>query len=137
MRDVPQAPPSDPLEEARQEFKRWRKRRPHSRSRIPEDLWSLAVQAARTHGLYRTSRALALDYTRLKDRLAQAVDAESRPVAKPGEGFVELAVPSLGLASRCLVELSAPSGATMRIELSGPAVPALAALTRGLLGGDR
>ena len=47
MRDVPQAPQTDPLDEARRQFKRWRNRRPHSRSRIPEELWTLAVQAAR------------------------------------------------------------------------------------------
>lgn len=137
MRDIPQAPQTDSLEEARRQFKRWRKRRPHSRSRIPEDLWSMAVEAAREHGVYRTSQALVLDYTHLKDRLAQAADTASSRVSEPGEGFVELVGPSWGMASRCLVELSAPSGAKMRIELSGTAVPDLAALTRGFLGGDR
>ena len=53
MRDVPQAPQTDPLDEARRQFKRWRNRRPHSRSRIPEELWTLAVQAAQEHGVYQ------------------------------------------------------------------------------------
>jgi len=137
MQDKPKAPQTARFKEARRQFKRWRNRRPHSRSRIPDDLWSVAVEAAREHGVYQTSQALVLDYTRLKDRLAQAVDTESRQVAEPGEGFVELVGSSLGMASRCLVELSAPSGAKMRIEISGTAVPDLAALTRGFLGGGR
>ena len=137
MRDVPQAPQTDPLDEARRQFKRWRSRRPHSRSRIPEELWTLAVQAAQEHGVYQTSQALVLDYTHLKDRLAQAVDIDSRQVAEPGAGFVELIGSSLGMSPRCLVEISAPDGAKMRIELSGTAVPDLAALTRGFLGDDR
>jgi len=38
--------------------------------RIPEALWTVALAAARAHGVYRTARTLRLNYTDLKRRLA-------------------------------------------------------------------
>jgi hypothetical protein len=59
------------LEGARRRFERWRQTR-RGRSRIPEILWALAVKAAGECGLFRTARALGLDYTSLKRQVAAA-----------------------------------------------------------------
>ena len=57
------------LEKVRERFARWRQARA-PRARIPERLWSAAVERARECGLNRTARALHLDYYSLKKRLA-------------------------------------------------------------------
>ncbi len=59
------------MEQARQQLERWPRTRPY-RSRIPEPLWTAAVELARQHGIYSTARTLRLDYARLKARLESA-----------------------------------------------------------------
>ena len=46
----------------------WRKVHPR-RSPLPEEIWAAAVELARRHGLYRTARALPIDYGNLRRRL--------------------------------------------------------------------
>ena len=50
----------------------WWRRTPKRCSRIPEDLWSSAVEMAREQGLNRTASTLRLSYYALKKRLASA-----------------------------------------------------------------
>ena len=59
-------------------FARWRETTPLG-ARIPEALWSRAVELAGTHGVVRVAATLRLDYYRLKGRLT----AESSAVAPP------------------------------------------------------
>jgi hypothetical protein len=54
------------------------------RSRIPQPLWTLAVELVRRHGVSRTAIALGLDYYQLKRRAAATAAAPSGPT------FVEL-----------------------------------------------
>ena len=85
----------------------WRKSHPH-RSRLPEELWTAAVELARRHGLYRTARALPIDYAGLRRRLQLASPAITAAVARHPE-FVEVRL--------------APSGGShielMRVPLTG------------------
>ena len=56
------------LTEVQRRFERWRGHRAVG-TRIPEELWQAAVEVGCTHGASKTSRALGLDYYKLKTRL--------------------------------------------------------------------
>src|SRR3990172_10404400 len=68
------------LTRVRQHFDRWRRTRTHARSPIPKALWAEAVALARRQGLYRTARALHLDYGGLK---AHVEAADGRGAGRP------------------------------------------------------
>mgnify|MGYP007017526046 CR=1 FL=1 len=98
---------------------------------MPAALWRAAVALARRHGLYTTARTLRLDYGSLKKRLTTAGRSGSLPT------FVELpAVAPLGLGP-CVIEVEAPQGARMRIEVTGVTVADLVTLTQGAWGRER
>ena len=109
-----------------QRFAAWRKTR-GSGQRIPESLWNSAVKLATEHGLNRTARALNLDYYSLKKR----VDGAS---SQPKSTFVGL--PSMPLASECVIEFEDGSGASMRMHLKGTDPPDVLALSRSFWNAD-
>jgi hypothetical protein len=109
-------------------FERWRKGH-KARLPIPEELWAEAAKAAREHGVFRASKALHLEYGKLK-RIAAASPAPLRPTVAPAT-FLELMPPqTIGLAE-CLIELECPRG-KMRIEWKGATAADLAELSRVL-----
>ncbi len=73
------------LLELSQRLERWRSEQP-PRTRLPESIWTAAVEMAQLYGLHRTTKLLRMDYTRLK-RLMPAVAQTAGP-APPG--FLEL-----------------------------------------------
>src|SRR5947199_9441203 len=99
----PETIPAD-LEEVRQQFESWRNTHAH-RSRIPETLWTSAVKLARQHGLYRTAKALHLDYTKLKALVSGNSAAKRQEVAP---AFVELL--TADQLPECVVELENARG---------------------------
>ena len=111
------------------QFEHWRRTRPR-RSAIPASLWALAVAHARAVGVHATARRLRLDYYALKQRVDAA--AAGAPRASAGPAFVEVVAAGLGPAgvSECVIDLADARG-TMRIRLTGPAVPDLTALSQG------
>jgi len=109
-------------------FERWRKAHT-ARLPIPEALWAAAADAAREHGVFRASKALHLEYGKLK-RMAEAGRAAVPPTIAPAT-FLELMPPqTVGLAE-CLIELEGPRG-EMRIQWKGATAPDLAGLSRVL-----
>lgn len=118
-RDIPR-----PLARGRDRFEAWRRIRKRG-TRIPNRLWTLAVDLAMTHGLNRTAAALNLDYYSLKRRVESATPATH--VAVPP--FVELAPPQTG-PGECMIELEDLHGASMRVHLKGCDAPDLVALGR-------
>ncbi len=116
--------PAD-LVRAQQRFQAWRTQRTPG-TRIPQELWDLAVPLARTHGLSRTAATLRLDYYGLKKRL-EADSSSDQPNHPP---FVELTPPLL-LARQCHLELNNGSGVTLRIQLVGYDAADIEALARG------
>jgi hypothetical protein len=126
------------LEQARQRLEDWRKTQT-GRARIPENLWVVAVEAARQHGVHQTSRTLRLDYTKLKQRLEPGDHTDSHSngrKALPTSTFVELLTPQATSLCECSVELEGPRG-KIRIQLKGPTMPDLAALSRAFLDCQR
>jgi hypothetical protein len=133
------------LEEARRQFARWRKNR-LGPSRIPEALWTLAVEAARHHGVNPTARGLHLGFNDLKWRLQAASGAGVRklrdsklrsrgssPRGGPGTAFLEILPQSIPpIPSPCTIELENAQGVKMKIYLASPEALDLVGLVGGL-----
>jgi hypothetical protein len=109
---------------------RWRRTRAHARSPIPNALWADAVALARQQGLYRTARALHLDYGGLK---AHVEATDRRGGGRPT--FVELAGSSVADRGTSVIELTGPGG-TVRLRVPGLTLADLATLSRRLVGAD-
>ena len=75
----------DDFLELRGRLAEWRSSHPR-RSPLPEEFWTAAVELARRHGVYRTARALPIDYVNLRKRLNERVRPET--VSRPQ--FLEL-----------------------------------------------
>lgn len=123
---------------ARHEFCRWRNAKKPG-SRIPDRLWSLAVELARVHGVWRTARELGLDPVAVKKRLSMTTEVEKTSSDHGLAGaFVEL--PGWGIAptSECVLELVDEDGRTrLRIATKGAAMAELTALAQSLWRGRR
>jgi hypothetical protein len=117
---------SSSLEEVRRRLEQWRATRPR-RSRVPEDLWTSAVEVARQIGVSRAASILRLNYCLLKRRVE--ISGEIQPAREAAE-FMELLGPAAGGCSECRIELEHPGGARMRMEVKGSAMPDLVALSR-------
>jgi len=125
------------LDSLRWRFAQWRKIR-KAPARIPESLWAAAVKMAGTYGIFRTARALPVDYYALKKRVEQQ-SLPARGKRKPDSAvtFVELprsandgfATAPVG-AYDCMLELEDTAGAKMRVHLKAAAPPDLAVLCR-------
>ena len=104
----------DDLFELSQRLEEWRSENP-PRTRLPEPMWEAAVEMAQRHGLHRTTKALRMDYTRLKKRLPAGSEAPRQPA------FLELlASPATGPVE-CVVELES-AGDKMRVSMKGAAL---------------
>ena len=91
-------------------LEQWRKDQP-PRTRLPESMWAAAADMARRYGLHRVTKALRLDYTRLKKRMTETT-SEAVPAA-----FVELLEPAAGPVE-CIVEWESARG-RMRVAMKG------------------
>jgi len=118
------------LGDARRQFEHWREAHP-PRTRIPEALWSRAIELAREYGVYRVARELHLRYYSLREHVETA-GSGSVPAAA-ATGFVELIAPAPNRDTRrmkCTVELEKRGGARMRMHLRGGETADLVALAR-------
>ena len=116
------------LDETRRRIERWRETRSHRHAPMPAVLWDAAVSAARQHGLYRTARAVRVDYGALKQHMETA-DSDQALAATT---FIEL-VPGRPMrpadAGGCVMEIEG-FGCTKRMRLSGVAPGDLLTLAR-------
>ncbi len=119
------------FEAARREFETWRQSRT-GRSRIPENLWTLAADLARECGVFRTARELHLDYSGLRNRLDST---ETRIVRnKPAPmGFVEVVPSPAAGFSECTVEIERGKGTKIRIHLKSREAPDLGVIGTAFL----
>jgi hypothetical protein len=118
------------LTDVRGRLDRWRRTRAHARSPIPKALWADAVALVRQQGLYRTARALHLDYGGLK---AHVEVADGRGGGRPT--FVELVGSTVADRGTSVIELTGPGG-TVRLRVPGLALADLATLCRRLVGAE-
>jgi len=113
--DEPTASPT--LEEVRTRFETWRRAK-KPRSSIPKSLWAAAVEVCKEQPIYRVCRALRLNYTELKRRVARA-NSVSDTQHSSKRSFVEL---SLGLEAQpvlCSIELESARGDKVKMSFAG------------------
>ena len=110
---------------------RWRKSHT-GRLPIPDPLWAAAAEMAREHGVFRTAKALSLEYGKLKRLMAESPTGRrgTARLSTPGAAFVELLSPGAS-GAECLIALEGPRG-KMRIQWKGSITPDLAGLSRVL-----
>ena len=114
------------MEKVYRRLEHWRRKR-RGRSPIPKPLWAAAAAVAREHGINRTSKALHLEFNKLKE-LAESTGARKR-TAKPTPQFVELMTSPPAGVSECVIELEGRHG-KMRIQWKGITASDLAQLSR-------
>jgi hypothetical protein len=118
------------LEGVRRRFERWRQTHTPP-SRIPDSLWARAVKMAATYGLHQTARTLRLDYYTLRKHVTENEVAHAEPSEKGAAAtFLELSPPAPSASCECTLELEDASGAKMRVQVKGMAMPDLAAISQ-------
>ena len=123
------------LELTAQRFARWREVRRRG-EHVPPALWAAAVELAAAHGVLRVADELQLDVERLTRRM-QHVAAASPATGEADTQFVEMFATTTAPAvdvRECVVELHNARGATMRVELAGSGLAALADLCSAFCG---
>ena len=115
------------IDQVRTRFESWRQTR-KGKARIPDELWSAAVEVAGREGVSYTAAALHLDGGKLKRRMMATgrVRDKTMPPA-----FVEMMVPPAVGASECTIELEGRNG-KLRIHWKGATAADLAGLSRAL-----
>src|SRR5438128_12642961 len=93
----------DDLLQLSQRLEEWRSANP-PRTRLPEPIWEAAVEMAQRHGLHCTTKALRLDYMRLKKRLSAGTPS---PASTPPAFLELLAAPPTTGPVEWAVELEA------------------------------
>jgi hypothetical protein len=118
----------EPIVHLQRQFEQFRSSHP-LRARIPESLWSAAVDLARRHGLHAVAHPLRLDYTGLKRRLGGDTEAAEKEKART-PGFVELVAPHGAAGAEWVIEIESQSGGKMRIQWKGSGAPDWGSLLR-------
>jgi hypothetical protein len=125
------------VDELRARIEAWRRSRA-KRGPMPAELWADAVVLAKRESVYRTARALGVNYATLKWHVAVASSGGREESTGP-VGFVELlAAPrptEPAGASSTVVELSDASGATMTVRMPSSGGLDLSALVGVFLRG--
>ena len=82
-------PVASEIDDVRARFEQWRQTR-QGKARIPDELWSAAIEAARRNGVNRTAAVLHLDGGKLMRQMLAAGVIPKKP-APPA--FIELEAP--------------------------------------------
>jgi hypothetical protein len=116
------------MEQVHRRFQRWRQQR-RGREPIPGGLWMAAARVAAEYGVNATSKALSLDFNKLKAHVKRKQGRKKRN-SESAPQFLELVAAPAGV-TECVIELEGPRG-KMRIEWKGSGAPDLAGLGRML-----
>lgn len=125
---------NDSLNRLGQQLKTWRQC--HSApSPIPPKIWRSAAELANQLGVGTVSKALRLDYSRLKKLSMGEPDSALTPsLGNLSPSFVELRPMAMDGMGKCVVEVESSSGARMRIQMESPHCSSLVALIREFVG---
>jgi len=116
------------MEKVYRRLERWRKKR-RGREPIPNRLWTAAAGVAQEHGINPTSKALHLEFKKLKEFV---VSEKRQKRATRQLQFVELMTPVASGISECVIELEGQHG-KMRIQWKGMTASDLAQLSRMIM----
>jgi hypothetical protein len=103
---------------------------------MPEELWKEAVDVARVEGVYSASRALRIEHSRLKKRLASSgFPSRQAPANGDSSGDTDSAFVEVGMSELCgggkvVLELLGRQGERMRVEVAGTPGVDVVGLTR-------
>lgn len=104
---------------------------------IPSEIWAKAGELVQHLGITRVSKALRLDYSRLK-RIGlerETVGKLSKPCAvQDGPTFVEVRSVPTGGVGKCIIEVESARGSRMRIQMESPQCSSLVTLIREFAG---
>ena len=123
------------IEQVRRRFERWRNSRPRT-TRIPDELWAAAIEAARQDGVNRTARVLHPDGGKLRRLLVTADSGAKRRNLSP-PAFVELIAPRPAELEECVIEFESQDGSKMRIQWKATVPPDWAGLLRAWRDAER
>ena len=89
---------------------------------FPTKLWSAAGRVAQRHGVFRTARALGLEYNKLKGMSGHGVarvrsEAKRPPQTKPMK-FIELTGALPASPSGCRLSLQHENGQRLQLEMA-------------------
>jgi len=121
---------AEDLEQVEERFSHWCQTR-RSSERMPEALWTAAVDMAKRHGVELVAERLCISHDELTKRLGYG----NSPTYEGGADFVELfasLAPQASSISACIIELSDARGTKMRIELKVNDMVSLANLSSTL-----
>ena len=96
----------------------------------PSRLWAAAASVAREYGVNATSKALSLDFNKLKAHVNRK-QAGKKKNAEAAPRFLELVTTGHAGLAECVIELEGPRD-RMRIELKGLPAPDLVRLSQML-----
>ena len=116
------------MQKVHRRLERWRKTR-RGRAPIPKGLWEAAGRLAREYGVNPTSKALGLEFNKLRSFAESGKEARKEVTAPPQ--FLELVSPAAANGAECVIEMEGRRG-KMRIEWKGAVAPDLASLGRML-----
>lgn len=125
---------ADGMEAARTQFEQWRSTR-SGRAAIPDELWKLAVNAARQQGVNHTAQQLRLDAGKLKRLLVADDPRRSKTRRQPK--FVELIAPAAVASPECVIEFESATGSKMRVHWKTAVAPDWANLLRAWRDSER
>jgi len=106
---------------------------------LPGWAWAAAGKLARRHGVHRSSRALGLEYNKLKRLSGAAADHSgqartSRPKRRPSVQFVDLSG-ALAVGGDCRLVLEGPDGQRLSVQMpAGAATEVVLGLCRAGFG---
>ena len=132
MGQIVSRPVAPVLEEAQRRFASWRSTGRKGR-RIPEELWQAATLAARELGVNPVSRAIGLDYMRLKRRVARSNGVGPQTMTSPTADrptFIELPM-DVSRTPECVIEFEGMRG-KFTLRLTGHQPADVAALAEAL-----
>ena len=115
------------MEKVYRRLERWRQKR-RGREPIPRRLWSAAAAVAREHGINPTSKALHLEFKKLKEYVESGRPTKRTTPMTPQ--FFELAASPT--VSECVIELEGRHG-KMRIHWKGMTASDLVQLSRMIM----
>lgn len=134
------------LEATLQEFNAWRASKGSAMGRVPDRLWSLAIELSKTHGVVPTAKLLRLNHATLR---AKADRKKFPPTSSPSGGeamkLIKVAPVSIGTGhdvqprhdgrQTLIAEIVVPSRLAVRLfsGIDAEAVKCLAHLVQGVL----
>ena len=105
------------LADVRKKFEAWRATR-GKRTQIPQELWDAAVKLSPDYTPHQISKALHLDYVKLKNLILSSGEAKLLP-SHGSPSFIEIDLGKRISDPECVVELEKRDGSKMKMYFKG------------------